>query len=49
MIDIWIVSAFKGAVCRIEPGIAVQIQNIGDGFFSPAPPPQTWRMRRLPD
>ncbi len=23
----------KGAVCRIELGIAVQIQNIGDGFF----------------
>ncbi len=22
-------------------GIAVQIQNIGEGFFHPAPPPQT--------
>ncbi len=22
-------------------GISVQIQNIGEGFFSPAPPPQT--------
>ncbi len=31
----------KGAVCRIELGIAVQIQNIGDVFFHPAPPPQT--------
>ncbi len=35
----------KGAVCRIdlavEPGISVQIQNIGDGYFHPAPPPQT--------
>ncbi len=30
---------FKGAVCRID--IAVQIQNIGEGFFHPAPPPQT--------
>ncbi len=27
------VIVFKGAVCRIELGIAVQIQNIGDGFF----------------
>ncbi len=34
-------SFLKGAVCRIELGIAVQIQNIGDGFFHPAPPPQT--------
>ncbi len=23
----------KGAVCRIELGIAVKIQNIGEGFF----------------
>ncbi len=33
-------NSLKGAVCRIELGIAVQIQNIGDVFFSPAPPPQ---------
>ncbi len=31
----------KGAVCRTELGIAVQIQNIEEGFFHPAPPPHT--------
>ncbi len=31
----------------VELGSAVQIQNIGEGFFHPAPPPQTWRTRRL--
>ncbi len=49
---VWIVSSklFKGAVCRIELavelGIAVQIQNIGDVFFHPAPPPLTWHTGR---
>ncbi len=27
-----LISVFKGAVCRID-SIAVQIQNIGEGFF----------------
>ncbi len=46
------VNYIKGAVCRIdtvELGIAVQIQNIGEGFFHQPPPPQTWRTRRMPD
>ncbi len=32
-----------------ELDIAVQIKIIGEVFFHPAPPPQTWRTRRLPD
>ncbi len=49
-VDIMISQIINCAKCFIlkvlyvgiaELGIAVQIQNIGDVFFSPAPPPQT--------
>ncbi len=33
--------ALKVLYVAVELGIAVQIQNIGEGFFHPAPPPQT--------
>ncbi len=42
-------SSLKGAVCRIDCQYCSPNSKYWRRFFSPAPPPQTWLARKMPD